>query len=164
MNKNAKANRINVQHSNIALTSSMLALVSLTFIAFIYNIVTIVFNVMQVLALVSWITGTVLIYFVNKKDVSYFEYSLFFLVLSVCLYMTHGVPFPTVKISMLITVAFILLYWLVSIIIHCFVLPKKEISKRSANIILTVLSLVAVVIVATYIVISSKMPGFTFWI
>lgn len=171
MKKSTKSNRIDEKHSNVALITSTLSLVVLTLITFVYNVyfhgtttkIIMAYNLMLVLSAASFIAGAVLIYFTYKKDVFCFEYSLFFLVLSMCFFMLHGVPFPTIKQSIYITVAFVVAYWIASIVIHCFVMPVKYPSKKALSIILLVCAIIVIAVVAWYIAICSRLPGFSLW-
>ena len=171
MKKTNAANRIDEKHSNAALITSTLALAVLTLITFVYNVyfhgtttsIIAAYNFMLIMSLISFIAGAALIYVASKKDVYCFEYSLFFIILSICFFMMHGVPFPTIKQSIWITVAFVAAFWIASVVIHCFVLPAKYFSKKTVTIVLSAAAVLVLAAIIIYIIIGSRLPGFSLW-
>ena len=121
MKNNKKANRIDELHSNMALVTSMLSLLALTYVTFLYNAFYQLFpnNLLLASSVISWVIGVFLIIPMNKKDVFYFEYSFFFLGLASGLYALHGISLISITYSFYITMAFLIAYWIYTLIIHC---------------------------------------------
>lgn len=155
MKKNTKANRIDEKHSNMALVTSMISLIALTFVMFVYNAyftratkIIMAQNMMLVVSIISYIAGVALIFVTNKKDIFCFEYSVFFLVMSLGLFTLYGVPIITMQNAFYATVAFIVIYWIATIAVHCFVLPTKGYPKKLVNSVLIALAVAVPVIMA----------------
>ena len=166
MKKNIKANRIDELHSNMALMTSMVSLLALTFVTFIYNAFyqLMPHNFLLVSSVISWAIGVAVIFPMNKKDVYYFEYSIFFTGLAVCLYALRGIFFiPKATYAFYGTLAFIAAYWIYTIIVHCFALPEKLYSKTLTNIISVVLAIVLPALIVYVYVVNSSIVGYKIW-
>ena len=166
MKKNTKVNRIDELHSNMALMTSMISLLALTFVTFIYNAFyqLMPHNFLLVSSVVSWIIGIAFIVPMNKKDVYYFEYSIFFIGLSVCLYALRGIFFISkATYAFYGTLAFIAAYWIYTIVVHCFALPEKSYSKVIVNIICAVLAVVLPLVMAYVYIRNSSIMGYKIW-
>ncbi|MBE7053956.1 MAG: hypothetical protein E7391_06760 [Ruminococcaceae bacterium] len=165
MKNNKKATRIDELHSNMALVTSMLSLIALTFVTFLYNAFYQLFpnNLLLVSSVISWVIGVLLIFPMNKKDVFYFEYAIFFVGLALGLYALHGISLLSITYSFYITMAFLVAYWIYTLIIHCFVLPSKLYSKVLANILVIALAIALPAIMAYVYSLNANIPGYSIW-
>ena len=166
MKNKTKANRIDELHSNMALMTSMVSLLALTFVTFIYNAFfqLMPHNFLLVSSVVLWVIGILFIIPMNKKDAYYFEYSIFFTGLAVCLYALRGIFFiPKATYAFYGTMAFIGVYWLYTIIVHCLALPEKMYSKTLVNIISIALAIVLPALMIYVYMTNSVIPGYKIW-
>jgi hypothetical protein len=144
----------------------MVSLLTLTFVTFIYNAFyqLMPHNFLLVSSVVSWVIGIVIMIPMNKKDVYYFEYSIFFIGLSLCLYALRGIFFiPKATYAFYGTLTYIAAYWIYTIVVHCFALPGKLYSKTLVNTICIVLAVVLPLVMVYVYMTNSSIVGYKIW-
>ncbi|MBE7037934.1 MAG: hypothetical protein E7404_03425 [Ruminococcaceae bacterium] len=164
-----KRNILEETHSNVMLLSTAVSMILLTFIFFVYtrffsqpSAIIPLYNTLLVLSFVSWGVGLIFALISKFKSVCFAEYSILASVMSVLFFTMRGVPFISSKHAAILTIAIIVLYWVISFVYHSF-WHKINITKNTLDILTIVFLVIAFVLIAYFIYIASKMPFFSLW-
>ncbi|MDY5627238.1 MAG: hypothetical protein SPF92_06545 [Clostridia bacterium] len=157
------------KHSNAMLLSTVVSMALLTFIFFVYTrlfgqigAVLPLYNTLLILSFASWVISAVFAVLSLKKSEFFAEYSLLFSILTVCFFSMRGVPFISAKNAAIVTIALIVLYWVLSFAYHSF-WQKFTLSKKAQTALVLAFLAVSAILIVVFIVSLAKMPYFNLW-
>lgn len=167
--KMKKRNILEETHSNVVLLSTAVSMVLLTFVFFVYtrffsqaDAIIPLYNTLLVLSFASWGLALVFALISKTKNKFFAEFSILASVLAVLFFTMRGVPFITSKYAAILTIAVIVVYWVISFVYHSF-WYKINITKKTMDIITIAFVVISLIAIVYFIYLSSKMPFFSLW-